>query len=408
MRIMHIITRLIIGGAQENTLLTCHDLQQMHGDEVRLVTGPGLGPEGSLEEEARRLGIDMEVLPMLRRELHPLRDWQSYRAIKRSIRRFRPDIVHTHSGKAGLLGRRAAWRWGVPAIVHTVHGAPFHEYQGRAGRWALRACEKYAAKRCHHLVSVADAMTERMVHAGVAAREKFTTVPSGMDVEPFLRADQTRERVRAQLGFDRDDVVVGKVARFFHLKGHSDFIQAAQAAAAQDERLRFLLVGDGILRRAIEAGIRASGLSSKFRFTGLVLPSDIGPLLGAMDMVVHLSLREGLARVLPQALIAGRPVISYDIDGAREVVLSGHTGTLIAPRDVAAVAAAILEFSAAPSLRERCGREGRSRFTELFRHENATQRLRQLYSRLLQENKTRASERNTSRIFTRQLKSSNG
>src|SRR4051812_7279785 len=121
MRIAHLITRLILGGAQENTVLTCEDLLRIYGDEVLLVTGPPLGPEGSLMDRVERNRVPVEMLPALRREIHPLQDSQSYFQIKQAIARFRPDIVHTHSGKAGFLGRMAAHALRVPAIVHTVH-----------------------------------------------------------------------------------------------------------------------------------------------------------------------------------------------------------------------------------------------------------------------------------------------
>src|SRR5439155_16369680 len=129
--------------------------------------------------------------------------------------------------KAGVLGRIAASALRVPAIVHTVHGAPFHEYQNAASRALFRCCEWYAARHCHALISVADAMTDLLVSAGVAPREKFTTIYSGMDVEPFLHADQHRERMRQQWGYEPQHVVIGKIARLFHLKGHADLIRAA-------------------------------------------------------------------------------------------------------------------------------------------------------------------------------------
>jgi len=140
MRIAHLITRMILGGAQENTLLTCEDLIHEYHDDVLLVTGPPLGPEGSLLERAHVSGVPVEVIPELRREIHPLRDTQSYFALKRAIAKFKPDVVHTHSGKAGLLGRMAAHALRVPAIVHTVHGAPFSRLAnvmppGGAMRW---------------------------------------------------------------------------------------------------------------------------------------------------------------------------------------------------------------------------------------------------------------------------------
>jgi len=384
MRIAHVITRLILGGAQENTLLACEDLMRVYGDDVLLVTGPPLGPEGSLLEWARAGGVHLEVIPQLRRSIHPWRDWASYRRIKQTLRSFGPDVVHTHSAKAGILGRAAATALGVPAIVHGVHGAPFHPYQGRLARTFFRACERWAASRCHAFVSVADAMTELMVQSGVAPREKFTTIYSGMEVEPFLESGQHRDRARAELGYRPEHVVVGKVARLFRLKGHDDVIEAARRVVATEPNVRFLFVGDGVLADQLRRQIAALGLTEHFHFTGLVPPDRVPQFVAAMDMVVHASLREGLARVLPQALIAGRPVVSYDIDGAREVVLPDQTGYLVTPRDVAGLARAILELAADPALRERLGAEGRRRFTEVFRHERMTAQLRDLYQRLLE------------------------
>lgn len=383
MRVAHIITRLILGGAQENTLLTCEDLLRDYGDDVLLISGPPLGPEGSLLERARRNGVPVELVPDLRREIHPWRDVRSYLALRRILRRFRPEVVHTHSGKAGLLGRQAAWSLGVPVVVHGVHGAPFHPYQSRAARAFFRACECYAARRCHAFISVSDAMTDLMVDAGVAPRERFTTIYSGMEVEPFLQAARHRERVRGELGYAPEHVVIGKVARLFHLKGHADVICAAERVVAACPEARFLFVGDGILRDVLQRQMARLGLSGHFKFTGLVPPGRIPELLSATDLVVHASLREGLARVLPQALLAGRPVVSYDVDGAREVVLSGETGLLVAPQDVRGLAEAMIRLVQDPALRARLGGAGPPRLAEVFRHQYMTARIRELYQRLL-------------------------
>jgi glycosyltransferase involved in cell wall biosynthesis len=383
MRIAHVITRLILGGAQENTILTCEDLMRIHGDDVLLITGPPLGPEGSLMERVRHNGVPVVVLDALRREIHPLRDAQSYYGIRRAIRGYRPDVVQTHSGKAGLLGRMAAHSLRVPAIVHTVHGAPFHPYQGRGARAVLRACERYAAARCDALVSVADAMTELMVAARVSPREKFTTIYSGMDVKPFLAADEHRARVRAELGYGPDDVVIGKIARLFYLKGHEYLVRAAETVIARQPRARFLLVGDGLLADRIREQIRRAGLQPYFRETGLVPPDRIPELIGAMDILAHTSLREGLARALPQALIAGRPVVSYDVDGAREVVINDQTGYLVPPQSVEPLADRLCALVTDADLRQRMGREGRRRFADVFRHEHMTARIRALYQRIL-------------------------
>ncbi len=383
MRIAHVITRMIVGGAQENTLLSCTDSVRLFQDEVMLITGPALGPEGDLLARHGAEGVQITLLDPLRRPIHPWRDLQAYRAIRSALKRFQPQVVHTHSAKGGLLGRLAAWSLGIPAVVHTVHGAPFHDFQNRAAREFFRRCERFAARRCHHLVSVADAMTDQLVAAGVAPREKFTTIYSGMDVEPLLQADQQRLQVRAQLGLQPDQVVIGKIARLFHLKGHQYVVRAAAEVVERCPQVRFLLVGDGMLREALQRQIDEAGLGDHFHFTGLVDPQRIPALIGAMDVLVHASLREGLARALPQALIAGKPVISYDVDGAREVVLPGETGYLLPPRSVEPLAEAMTELARDPQLRARYGQQGRARFTDQFRHQVMTARLRELYQQIL-------------------------
>ncbi|MCC7335548.1 MAG: glycosyltransferase family 4 protein [Pirellulaceae bacterium] len=379
MRVAHIITRMIVGGAQENTLYNCLDLMEDFRDEVLLITGPALGPEGKLLEQGRAGGLPIRFIDSLRRQIHPLRDMASYRALQQVLREFKPDVVHTHSAKAGLLGRAAAWSIHVPLVIHTVHGAPFHPYQNALARQTFMRLERWAGRRCHHLISVADAMTELMVAARVAPRSKFTTIYSGMDVEPFIACRQLAEAARAELQFTDEDIVVGKIARLFHLKGHEYLIDAAQSVVARNPRVRFLLVGDGVLRAQYERRIAELGLTKHFVFTGLVPPERVPYYLSAMDVLVHTSLREGLARTLPQALIAGKPVVSYDVDGAREVVLPGETGFLLPPKSVAPLAEAILELASDSSLRSRLGERGATRFTEQFRHQLMSQRIRQLY-----------------------------
>ena len=384
MKVVHIITRLILGGAQENTLLTVDDQHHLWKDVVVLITGRAIGPEGSLIERARQRGLDLRIIPELRREIHLRRDWQSYRRIVRLLREIGPDIVHTHSSKAGILGRIAARRLQIP-VVHTIHGSPFHPFQSRRAYQFYRWAETWAARRCDKLISVCDAMTDQYVAAGVAPRDKFVTVYSGMDVEPFLNPPRPRDEVRGELGFGPEQVVVGKVARLFELKGHEYVIEAARAVVAQNPNVRFLFVGDGVLRLALEEQISRAGLSERFVFTGLVPPEQIPELIAAMDIVVHASLREGLARVLPQGLIAGKPVVSYDIDGAKEVVLPGETGFLLPPRSTAELADAIVQLAGDPALRESLGQTGRRKFTEQFRHETMTQRLREIYQQVLDD-----------------------
>ncbi len=383
MKVVHVITRLILGGAQENTLLTVEDQQHDYGDDVTLICGPGLGPEGSLAERAQANGIDLRIISEMRRNLHPWRDWRSYRTLLAMLRKIQPQIVHTHSSKAGILGRAAAAKLGIPA-VHTIHGASFHFGQSAAARRMFVVAEKWAARSCRKFISVCDAMTEQYVAAGIAPREKFVTIYSGMQVEPFLHPSRPPDEVRRELGLKPEHIVIGKVARLFHLKGHEYLIRAAPAIVARNPNTRFLLVGDGVLRSRFESEIRRDGLAEHFVFTGLVPPNRVPELISVMDIVVHTSLWEGLARVLPQALIAAKPVVSYDVDGAREVIVSGETGFLLPPESIRELAYALGQLADDASLRDRFGRTGRQRFTDRFRHETMTRQIREVYRDLIE------------------------
>ncbi len=382
MRIVHVITRLILGGAQENTLLTVDGLHHRHGDDVTLITGPAEGPEGDLFERAKERDLKVELMPELVRAIRPGTDWKAYRALRRSIRRLRPDVVHTHSSKAGIVGRAAAWAERVPAVVHTIHGLPFGPSESPAKNRLYIALERWAARRCHAIVSVCDAMTEQALAAGVGRPDQYTTIYSGMDVDAFLSPPRSREDVRRELGLADDEVAFATVARLFERKGHDDILAAAPDVLRAIPKVRFVFIGDGIWRERLENEAKRLGVRHAIHFAGLVAPGRIPELLQAVDAVVHPSLREGLARVLPQALLVGRPAISYDVDGAREVVLP-ETGILLPPRSIEGLRDGIVRLAGDAELRRRMGAEGRARFAEQFRHETMTDRLRSLYCRLL-------------------------
>jgi glycosyltransferase involved in cell wall biosynthesis len=383
MRIVHIITRMIVGGAQENTRFNCLDLVRDYGDDVTLITGPSLGAEGSLLDKYQDPDLKTILVPELIRSIRPWTDLRAARILQKHLTQLRPDVVHTHSAKAGILGRSVAWKLKIPCVVHTVHGAPFHPYQAWPVRKFYQICERWAARRCHRLISVADAMTDLLVEAKIAERSKFVTIYSGMDIEPFLNADQNRLQLRKDLGIRPEDIVVGKIARLFHLKGHQYLLACAQRVVQADPRIRFLLVGDGILRESLEKEIASMGLKNHFIFTGLVPPHEIPELIGAMDMLMHVSLREGLARALPQALLAGKPVISYDIDGAKEVVIEDQTGILLPPKSIQPLGDAILKLANDADLRTRLGLQGRLLCQERFGHQSMTKQIRRLYQQIL-------------------------
>jgi glycosyltransferase involved in cell wall biosynthesis len=352
MKVCHVITRLIVGGAQENTVATCRGLRRL-GYECDLVAGPQTGPEGALDADAI-------IVHSLRREPNPLLDGQACRELYRLFRRRRYDIVHTHSGKAGILGRLAARLADVPVVVHTIHGPSFYRYQNPLGNWAFRWLEQLAAEWTTQFVSVADAMTEQYQAAGVTG--KFVTIHSGMNLEPFLNAPPPQGNV------------VGKIARFFRLKGHEFFFEAAPRIRAAVPDVKFLLVGDGIYRKKYER--------YDAEFTGLVRPEEIPACVARMSVLAHLSLREGLPRTLVQALAAARPVVAFDVDGAREVCVDGVSGFLVRPGDSAGVAEAVIRLLQDKALAARLGARGRELVREEFSEELMVRRIHELYQQL--------------------------
>jgi glycosyltransferase involved in cell wall biosynthesis len=358
MRIVHVITRLIVGGAQENTLLSCegqHDL----GHEVTLITGPPLGPEGSLMDRATGHGYRVEVVDDMRRAILPVRDYRSYRWLIRRFRELRPDVVHTHSSKAGIIGRWAARRAEVPAVVHTIHGLAFTASTSPVVNAAYKTLERRAAPITTRIVCVADAMRDQSLAAGIGRPEQYVTVYSGMKTEPFLKPPVPRAEVRRQLGLADEHVAVGTIARLFYLKGHDDLLDLAPDLCRRFPNLRFLWVGDGLLRGEFERRIAAMGLTDRFILTGLVPPERIPELTNVMDILVHPSRREGLARALPQGSLARCPVVTYDIDGNREAVIEGETGFVLPAFDKTRLSRALEQLIPDAERRKAMGEAGR-------------------------------------------------
>ena len=383
MRVMHVITRMIVGGAQENTLLNCLDLIHNFGDNVLLVCGPALGPEGDLLQLSKYQGLNVCFVEELKREISLQDDWNAYRKIRSILRSFRPQVVHTHSAKAGVLGRLAAWQESVPAIIHTVHGSPFYVGQHVHERVIFNFMERLAACWCDRFISVSDAMTRQMVSHGIAPLSKFSTIYSGFDVKAFLSCSELRAENRKKFGFSDDDIVVGKIARLFDHKGHHDVISALSKLAHKSSKVKILFVGDGILRTELESRVTRLGLAERCVFVGLLRPDEIPGALSAVDILVHASLREGLARAISQAIAAAKPIVAYDLDGTPEVVIDGQTGFLIPAGDTEKLGEKILQLSTNNTLRSTMGSEGRRLFASQFDHVNMTTAVRAVYKRVL-------------------------
>ena len=381
MRVTHVITRLIVGGAQENTVASVLGLRQKPGVEVDLISGPTNGAEGSLESKFAGTPEILSVVPELVRPVHPLKDWGALRQLEKIFRKQKPDIVHTHSGKAGILGRLAARRAGVPVIIHTIHGPSFGAFQNGLSNFIFTAAERGAARATDHFIVVADAMKTQYLAAGIGQPRQYTKVFSGFPLEPFLAA-RNDLTLRAKLGLQPDDFVVGTIARLVKLKGHDDLFTVAPELIRRCPQIKFLLVGDGEYRARFENLARSLKLERHFIFTGLVPPGEVPALVGIMDALVHLSLREGLPRALPQALAAAKPVAAYDCDGAREVCLENETGFLLRPGDWEGLKNRLLQLAKDAALREKFGRRGQDFVRQNFSVEGMVDGIYNLYLKL--------------------------
>ena len=381
MRVTHIITRLIVGGAQENTVATVLGLRHRPEVDVTLISGLTTGPEGSIESRVAAHPGLLILEPQLARAVHPWRDARAFRALTLKIRALQPRIVHTHSGKAGILGRLAAHRAGVPIIIHTIHGPSFGPFQGPLPNMIFKNLERLAGRVTRHFISVADAMTDQYLAAGIGAPNQYSTIWSGFDLTPFLRS-QNRVEFRQRLGFTSDDIIVGKIARLFELKGHDDLFDAAARLCPQFPQLKFLLVGGGEWRDKLARRAEELKISDRVHFTGLIPPEAVPQHVGIMDALIHLSRREGLARALPQAMAAGKPVIAYDCDGAREVCLPGRTGWLVPPGDLATLHHSLEEMIRRPDLLAAYGQAGQKLTIERFSEKTMVENIYNLYLRL--------------------------
>ncbi len=380
---------MILGGAQENTLITCKLLAE-RGHDVTLITGPAIGPEGELFEQTKGQKYKVIVLDKLTRPICPVFDCISYRQIKKHLQKIQPDIVHTHSAKAGILGRFAAYKLKTKnsklKTVHTIHGLAFHPYQSQ---WLNRfyiAIEKAAARRTDFFLSVADAMTTQALAAGIGREGQFATAYSAIEEDDFLQPVTERQKrgFRDKYQIPQNAVVLITIARLFMLKGHDYIIDSARELARRFEHVVWLFVGDGILTEKYKNQIRQLGLEDRFKFTGLLPPSRIPLAIASSDILVHCSLREGLARTLPQAMLCGKPAISFDIDGAGEVV-NENTGRLIEPQNVEQLIAACSELIEDEQLRDKLGAAGRESVKAKFAPETMVDTIEKVYKKLLEK-----------------------
>jgi len=385
MKVCHFITRMIVGGAQENTFLSARGLVEA-GHECVLLSGPSEGREGSLLARMKNPGFQVVESPLFVREISPWKDLQAIQWLTDYLKREKFDVIHTHSSKAGIIGRIAGRKAKVPMVVHTIHGLAFGPYDSFLKNQLYIRAERFAARRCDRIYAVAQAMIDQCLNAKIGRPEQFKVVYSGMELDRFLNA-KPDPALRAELGIPENCRVVGAVARLFPRKGYEDFFPVAAKVLQSCPDTYFLILGDGPMRSEYERITEQLGIRGRVVFAGLVSPDRIAEYIALTDTVAHFSLKEGLPRVAVQALAEAKPVVAYPLDGTPEIVVDGKSGFLTAPGDHDSAAAALVRLLSDETGRRTLGGAGREMVRDKFPWRKMSDTLIAEYQEFLAENR---------------------
>ncbi len=383
-RVMRIIARLNVGGpAIHVTLLAAH--LRPPEFESTLVCGQ-IGPrEGDMAYLAEAHGVTPVYVAELGRELSPLRDAVTLLKLWRLMRRMRPDVVHTHTAKAGFVGRWAAWLARVPVRVHTFHGHVLHGYFGPRKTALFRWLERLTARLTDRLITISPALRDELAQTyHIAPAAKFAVVPLGLDLEPYTGTPRHTGAFRAGWDIPPDAPLVGIVGRLVPIKNHALFLEATRRVREQMPGARFAIIGDGELRAALEAQASAPGLAGAVTFTDFL--RDLRPAYSDLDLLVISSDNEGTPVSIIEALAAGVPVVSTAVGGVPDLLQGGRYGALVPPGDAEALAAAMIASLSAPRSDRQ---EVRRAIAEAYGIERLAATLGALYRALLAEKRGR-------------------
>jgi glycosyltransferase involved in cell wall biosynthesis len=356
LRVLRVFSRLNIGGPSVHVILLSAGLRPL-GYETRLVVGRESPREGNMLALAAEKNVVCEAMAGLGREIAPLSDLRALVGLHRLMRAWRPAIVHTHTAKAGVLGRLAARSAGVPTVVHTYHGHVLRGYFSPAKTALFRQLETRLAHAADALVAVSESVKQDLVALGIAPAEKVRVIPLGLDLS-HLAADLPRGALRREAGIPDASPLVGMVGRLVPIKDVPTFLRAARIVRETRPEARFALVGDGEERPALESLCRELDLDGKVTFFGW--RRDLAAVYGDLDVVVNASRNEGTPVALIEALAAAKPVVATRVGGTPDLLGEGERGRLVPPAEPEALARAVLETleeSEAARRRAQAGRE---------------------------------------------------
>ena len=388
-RVLRVIARLNVGGPALHVTYLTRGLAE-RGYETTLVAGDVARGEESMAFVAERSGVSVVPLPGLSRELSPLRDAVAAWRLARIIRAVRPDVVHTHTAKAGAVGRAAALLAGRrPVVVHTFHGHVLRGYFGRVGTLVFRAIETALARVSDRLVAVSPEVRDELVGLGVAPASKFSVIRLGIELEPRVSFEGDPIETRRRLGIDADRFVVGWFGRMTAVKRTDDLLATLAALRERGVDALLLLVGDGDDREHLEARAHDLGLARACLFLGY--QEDVAPWYAICDVVVLTSASEGTPVTIIEALAAARPVVATAVGGVPDVVDEGETGFLVPQGDTQALAERLEVLALDPARRATMGETGRDRVLRRYAVERLVGDVDDLYRELLQMTKRRSA-----------------
>ena len=379
-RVARVIARLNIGGPAQHAILLAAGLDRTRFSTT-LVTGVVGRGEGDFSGMAHARGVDPVVIPELGRAIHPARDLMALIKLVRLFRALRPDIVHTHTAKAGTLGRLAARFARVPVKIHTFHGHVLEGYFPRPVTRAFLEIERRLARTTDRLVTVSPRLKAQLLAMGIGRPEQVEVVPLGLDLERFRRALPASPTLRPSLGLAEGAPLLGIVGRLVPIKDHATLFRALARLHAEGRIAHLAVVGDGEERVRLEGLARSLGLGLQIHFLGWRV--DLETILGELDVVICASRNEGTPVALIEAMATGTPVLSTEVGGVADLVTHGLTGWLVSPGDPDAMARGIRHLLDDGPLRGRLAAAGRE--VALDRHEVACliSRVEVLYTDLL-------------------------
>jgi len=377
-KIVRIIARLNIGGPAINVVLLSEGLKD-DGFETTLITGRVEESEGDMSYFALEKGINPVIVNELARSISPIKDIKALCKIYRIIRKEQPDIVHTHTAKAGVVGRMAAILAGVPVKVHTFHGHVFEGYFSSLATKVFIAIERFLGRFTDKVVAVSNSVENDVsMRYNIVSKDKVAVIQLGFELEKFFEADKNKGRLRQELGLGSDVLLIGIVGRLVPVKNHKMFLDVVKKVPA-----KFIIVGDGELRQELENYAAELGIRDKVVFLGW--RRDLENIYVDLDVVCLTSLNEGTPVSLIEAMASARPVLATDVGGVRDIVKNNENGLLVQSNDVDGFNKALLSMLEDREKRLEMGRYGREFVNENFRKERLIKDTENLYKSLLKE-----------------------